>query len=66
MILALVRLIQGFIVYCDTIGPVKYFADIPVPINKAKDYVYITSVSPVASLQPVLWLELIECGSSYS
>ncbi|KAI0800109.1 hypothetical protein C8Q74DRAFT_1363904 [Fomes fomentarius] len=44
MILALVRLIQGFIFYRDTIGPVKYFADIPVPINKAKDYVYITSL----------------------
>ncbi|EJF58697.1 hypothetical protein DICSQDRAFT_182370 [Dichomitus squalens LYAD-421 SS1] len=44
MSLALVRLIQGFILYRDTIGPVMYFANISVRLNMAKDYIYITSL----------------------
>ncbi|KAI0718520.1 hypothetical protein C8T65DRAFT_638251 [Cerioporus squamosus] len=45
MALALVRLIQGFIFYRDTIGPVLYFANISVRLNMAKDYVYITNMA---------------------
>ncbi|KAI0741965.1 hypothetical protein C8Q80DRAFT_1260687 [Daedaleopsis nitida] len=44
MSLALVRLIQGFILYRDTIGPVLYFANISVRLNMAKDYIYITNL----------------------
>ena len=44
MSLALVRLIQGFIKFRDTIGPVLYFANISVRLNMAKDYIYITNV----------------------
>ena len=44
MSLALVRLIQGFIFYRDTIGPILYFANISVRLNMAKDYIYITNV----------------------
>ncbi len=44
MALALVRLVQGFILYRDTIGPILYFADISVRLNMAKDYIYITNV----------------------
>ncbi|KAI0753227.1 hypothetical protein C8Q80DRAFT_1097478 [Daedaleopsis nitida] len=44
MSLVLVRLIQGFITFRDSIGPVLYFADISVRLNMAKDYIYITSL----------------------
>ncbi|RPD64453.1 hypothetical protein L226DRAFT_533713 [Lentinus tigrinus ALCF2SS1-7] len=44
MSLALVRLIQGFIFYRDTIGPILYFANISVRLNMAKDYIYITNL----------------------
>lgn len=44
MFLALVRLIQGFILYRETIGPILYFANISVRLNVAKDYIYITNV----------------------
>ena len=44
MSLALVRLIQGFILYRDSIGPVLYFANISVRLNMGKDYIYITNV----------------------
>lgn len=46
MSLALVRLVQGFIKFRDTIGPVLYFANISVRLNMAKDYIYITNVRP--------------------
>ncbi|RPD54261.1 hypothetical protein L226DRAFT_575801 [Lentinus tigrinus ALCF2SS1-7] len=42
--LALVRLIQGFIIYRDTIGPIAYFANVSIRLNVAKDYIYITSL----------------------
>ncbi|KAI0753226.1 hypothetical protein C8Q80DRAFT_1267643 [Daedaleopsis nitida] len=45
MFLALVRLIQGFILYRDTIGPILYFANISVRLNIAKDYIYITNLA---------------------
>ncbi|RDX54211.1 hypothetical protein OH76DRAFT_1342043 [Lentinus brumalis] len=44
MSLALVRLIQGFIFYRDTITPILYFANISVRLNMAKDYIYITNL----------------------
>ncbi|TBU22524.1 hypothetical protein BD309DRAFT_1048105 [Dichomitus squalens] len=40
--LVLVRLIQGFVLQRDTIGPVFYFVDIGEHVNVAKDYIYIT------------------------
>ncbi|RDX44600.1 hypothetical protein OH76DRAFT_1559655 [Lentinus brumalis] len=45
MALALVRLVQGFILYRDTIGPILYFADISVRLNMAKDYIYIMNMA---------------------
>ena len=45
MSLGLVRLIQGFIIYRDTIGPIEYFASVFIRVNMAKDYLYITNVS---------------------
>ncbi|KAI0718522.1 hypothetical protein C8T65DRAFT_570474 [Cerioporus squamosus] len=45
MALALVRLIQGFILYRDTIGPIPYFANISVRLNMGKDYIYITNLA---------------------
>ncbi|RPD54259.1 hypothetical protein L226DRAFT_304251 [Lentinus tigrinus ALCF2SS1-7] len=45
MALALVRLIQGFVLYRDTIGPILYFANISVRLNMAKDYIYITNIA---------------------
>ena len=45
--LALARLIEGFVVYRDTIGPVAYFANIAIHINLAKDYLYVTSVRAI-------------------
>lgn len=44
MALALVRLVQGFILYRDTIGTIPYFANISVRLNMGKDYIYITNV----------------------
>ncbi len=44
MALALVRLIEGFILYRDTIGPILYLANISTRLNMAKDYIYITNV----------------------
>ncbi|KAI0360161.1 hypothetical protein OH77DRAFT_1394313 [Trametes cingulata] len=44
MILALIRLIQGFVAYRETIGPARYFAQISTRINLAKDYIYITNL----------------------
>ncbi|KAI0800106.1 hypothetical protein C8Q74DRAFT_1190563 [Fomes fomentarius] len=43
--LALTRLIQGFILYRDTTGPIPYFANISVRLNVAKDYIYITNLA---------------------
>ncbi|KAI0630798.1 hypothetical protein C8Q77DRAFT_1160317 [Trametes polyzona] len=40
----LARLIQGFILYRDTIGPPSYFADDSVRLGMAKDYLYITTL----------------------
>ncbi|RPD54257.1 hypothetical protein L227DRAFT_580694 [Lentinus tigrinus ALCF2SS1-6] len=45
MALALVRLIQGFILFRDTIGTIPYFANISVRLNMAKDYIYITNLA---------------------
>ncbi|RDX44602.1 hypothetical protein OH76DRAFT_1093039 [Lentinus brumalis] len=45
MALALVRLIQGFILYRDTIGTIPYFANISVRLNMAKDCIYITNLA---------------------
>ncbi|EIW58358.1 uncharacterized protein TRAVEDRAFT_167848 [Trametes versicolor FP-101664 SS1] len=42
--LALVRLIQGFILYRDILDPILYFANISVRLNMAKDYLYITNL----------------------
>ncbi|KAI0718517.1 hypothetical protein C8T65DRAFT_570412 [Cerioporus squamosus] len=42
--LALVRLIQGLILYRDTIGPIPYFADVSIRLNVAKDYIYVTNL----------------------
>ncbi|KAI0649251.1 hypothetical protein C8Q79DRAFT_1007789 [Trametes meyenii] len=44
MLLALTRLIQGFVLYRDTVGPEHYFSDVSVPINLVKDYLYITNL----------------------
>ncbi|KAI0332758.1 hypothetical protein GY45DRAFT_1320671 [Cubamyces sp. BRFM 1775] len=44
MSLGLVRLIQGFIIYRDTIGPIEYFASVFIRVNMAKDYLYITNM----------------------
>ena len=51
MSLALVRLIQGFILYRDSIGPVLYFANISVRLNMAKDYIYITNVCLIKNIE---------------
>ncbi|CCM06865.1 uncharacterized protein FIBRA_09171 [Fibroporia radiculosa] len=42
--LVLARLIQGFIVYRDTIGPVAYFSGVGYKINLAKEAIYITAI----------------------
>ncbi|KAI0630792.1 hypothetical protein C8Q77DRAFT_1075369 [Trametes polyzona] len=44
MSLALVRLIQGFVLYRDIIDPVFFFANISLRVNMAKDYLYITNL----------------------
>ncbi|KAI0800108.1 hypothetical protein C8Q74DRAFT_1190712 [Fomes fomentarius] len=44
MALALVRLVEGFILYRDTIGPILYLANISTRLNMAKDYIYITNL----------------------
>ncbi|KAI0671618.1 hypothetical protein C8Q78DRAFT_973020 [Trametes maxima] len=44
MLLGLTRLIQGFVLYRDTVGPQHYFSDVSVPINLVKDYLYITNL----------------------
>ncbi|KAI0629116.1 hypothetical protein C8Q77DRAFT_1066222 [Trametes polyzona] len=44
MALALVRLIQGFILYRNIIDPVDYFANISIRVNVAKDYLYIINL----------------------
>ncbi|KAI0368754.1 hypothetical protein BV20DRAFT_947449 [Pilatotrama ljubarskyi] len=44
MVLALIRLIQGFILFRDTMGPPRYFVHIATPINLAKDYIYVTNL----------------------
>jgi len=42
--LVLKRLIEGFIVYRDTIGPIPYFSNVGYKINLAKDAIYITTI----------------------
>ncbi|KAI0630789.1 hypothetical protein C8Q77DRAFT_226919 [Trametes polyzona] len=45
MSLALVRLIQGFVLFRDVLDPILYFANIGVRLNVAKDFIYITTLS---------------------
>ena len=52
MSLGLTRLIQGFIVYRDTIGPIAYFSSVWLRVNMAKDYLYITTVRAASRYTP--------------
>ncbi|KAI0793861.1 hypothetical protein C8Q74DRAFT_1194063 [Fomes fomentarius] len=63
MSLALVRLIQGFIKFRDTIGPVLYFANISVRLNMAKDYIYITNL--VLGDLIVVWRMYVVWGKNF-
>ena len=45
MSLGLTRLIQGFIIYRDTIDTITYFSSVWIRVNMAKDYLYIATVS---------------------
>ncbi|KAI0800118.1 hypothetical protein C8Q74DRAFT_1363912 [Fomes fomentarius] len=44
LVLAVVRLINAFVRYRDTVGPVEYLANIAVPLNVAKDWFYVTNL----------------------
>ncbi|KAI0332733.1 hypothetical protein GY45DRAFT_1368960 [Cubamyces sp. BRFM 1775] len=44
MALGLTRLIQGFVIYRDTIGTINYFSSIWYRVNMAKDYLYISNM----------------------
>ncbi|KAI0630791.1 hypothetical protein C8Q77DRAFT_1211727 [Trametes polyzona] len=44
MSLALVRLIEGFILLRDTLDPVAFFGNISLRVNVAKEYLYITNL----------------------
>ncbi|KAH9893195.1 hypothetical protein C8Q73DRAFT_522510 [Cubamyces lactineus] len=44
MSLGLTRLIQGFIIYRDTIDPITYFSSVWIRVNMAKDYLYIATM----------------------
>ncbi|KAI0664484.1 hypothetical protein C8Q70DRAFT_238832 [Cubamyces menziesii] len=44
MALGLTRLIQGFIIYRDSMGPINYFSSIWYRVNLAKDYLYISNM----------------------
>ncbi|PCH41960.1 hypothetical protein WOLCODRAFT_143808 [Wolfiporia cocos MD-104 SS10] len=43
MIIELPRLIAGFITFRDTIGPITYLGNVGLPLDVAKDYIYITN-----------------------
>ncbi|RPD54281.1 hypothetical protein L226DRAFT_441669, partial [Lentinus tigrinus ALCF2SS1-7] len=61
--LILVRLIQGLILYRDTIGPIAFFANVSVRLNVAKDYIYITSL--FVGDMVVVWRLHVVWGKNY-
>ncbi|KAI0664486.1 hypothetical protein C8Q70DRAFT_1049959 [Cubamyces menziesii] len=63
MSLGLTRLIQGFIVYRDTIGPIAYFSSVWLRVNMAKDYLYITTMFTGDLV--VVWRLYVVWGKNY-